>query len=288
MTSAKPLAGFDERWTEAYGTTLRYYIAGAGPLVVLVHGLGGAAGSWLAVAPALARANRVLVPDLPGHGGSSPAPALPNLNPLADAVAALVRREGGGQAVFAGHSLGGVVALRTALRHSDVVAGVVLAGAAGIASSTRLAETALTLSTFVQPGRRLASYRGAIARSPILRQLVFGGWGAADAAALRPPLVEALLEGPSLHTDVTSAAAALVRDDPRVELGGIGCPCLVLWGARDTQVPVADAFEYARRLHADLRVIADCGHLLIVERPEACIDAIESFLERVRPGSAAR
>ena len=52
---------------------------------------------------------------------------------------------------------------------------------------------------------------------------------------------------------------------------------LVLWGARDRQVPVADAFEYARRLRAPLRLIADCGHLLIGERPDACARAIDEF-----------
>jgi len=41
---------------------------------------------------------------------------------------------------------------------------------------------------------------------------------------------------------------------------------------------VDDAFEYARRLGAPLRVIADCGHLLVGERPDACADAIERFV----------
>jgi pimeloyl-ACP methyl ester carboxylesterase len=52
----------------------------------------------------------------------------------------------------------------------------------------------------------------------------------------------------------------------------------VLWGARDNQLPIGDAFDYARRLRGRLRVIADCGHLLIGERPDACADAIERFL----------
>jgi pimeloyl-ACP methyl ester carboxylesterase len=58
----------------------------------------------------------------------------------------------------------------------------------------------------------------------------------------------------------------------------VRCPSLVLWGARDNQLPVGDAFDYARRLRARLRVIADCGHLLIGERPQACADAIADFL----------
>ena len=257
---------------------MRYYVGGDGPPIVLVHGLGAAAVTWAGVAPELATHHRVIVPDLPGHGGSSPVPALPNLNPFADVLHDVALRERVAPAAVVGHSLGGVVALRLALRHPGAVAAVVLAGAAGIASSTRLAETALTFSTLVQPGRRLARFRRAIARSPSLRRAVFGGWGASDAAALSPDVVEAFLEGPPLHTDVASAAGALVRDDPRPELSGVRCPCLVLWGARDTQVPIGDAFEYARRLRAELRVIADCGHLLIGERPDACVDAIEEFL----------
>src|ERR1041384_2217200 len=59
---------FEERRREG----VRYLAAGSGPPVVLVHGLGGAAGNWLRVAPALARSHRVIVPDLPGHGGSVP------------------------------------------------------------------------------------------------------------------------------------------------------------------------------------------------------------------------
>ena len=278
VTAAKPLAGFEERWAEVRATRVRYYAGGQGRPVVLVHGLGGAAATWIAVAPALAERHRVLVPDLPGHGGSSPVPALPNLNPFADVLDELVRREAASPATCVGHSLGGVAALRLALRHPRAVDGIVLAGAAGIASSTRLAETALTFSTLVQPGRRLARFRRAISHSAVLRRAVFGGWGASDAAALPPAVVDAFLDGPPLHTDVASAAAALVRDDPRVELKRIRCRCLVLWGARDTQVPVGDAFEYARRLRAELRVIADCGHLLIGERPEACVDAIEDFM----------
>jgi pimeloyl-ACP methyl ester carboxylesterase len=47
-------------------------------------------------------------------------------------------------------------------------------------------------------------------------------------------------------------------------------------------VPLRDAFEYARRLSAPLRVIADCGHLLIGERPGPVVAAICEFLDGIR------
>jgi pimeloyl-ACP methyl ester carboxylesterase len=81
-----------------------------------------------------------------------------------------------------------------------------------------------------------------------------------------------------LHTDTASARRALVRDDPRLDLELVRAPVLLLWGARDNQVTVTDAFEYARRLRAPLRLIAGCGHLLIGERPDACAAAIDDFL----------
>ena len=61
-------------------------------------------------------------------------------------------------------------------------------------------------------------------------------------------------------------------------LDRVRCPCLVLAGARDRMVPVADAIEYARRLRAPLRIVPDCGHLVIGERPDACVEAIAELL----------
>lgn len=274
------LPGLDERFAELRGCRLRYLVGGEGEPLVLVHGLGGAAANWLALAPLLLPERRLLVPELPGHGGSSPLPAAPSLNAYADRLALLMEREGLAPAPVVGHSLGGAIALRLAIRRPELVSALVLAGAAGISSGTRNARYALTITGILKPGRKIAPYRGRVARSAVLKTLVFGRWGAADPPALSPELVEAFLEGPARHTDTVSAAKALVLDDPRHDLDRVGCPALVLWGARDNQLPVGDAFDYARRLRARLRVIADCGHLVIAERPEACADAIESFLSR--------
>lgn len=279
MTDAKvDVGGFEERFAQVRGSRLRYLVRGEGEPLVLVHGLGGAASNWLALAPLLLPGRRLLVPELPGHGGSEPLPAARNLNTYADSLAALIEREGFPPAAVVGHSLGGAIALRLAIRRPDGVSRLILAAAAGISSGTRSARYALTITGILKPGRRIAPHRRLVARSPVLKSLVFGRWGAADPQALPAEVVEAFLSGPARHTDTVSAAKALMKDDPRADLDRVRCPSLVLWGARDSQLPIGDAFDYARRLRGRLRVIADCGHLLIGERPDACADAIESFL----------
>lgn len=277
MTYAK-LPALEERFAETKGVQMRYFVGGSGPPLVLVHGLGGAAANWTELAPLLARRHRLLVPDLPGHGGSTALPAVAGLEPFADRVALVAEREEMLPAPVVGHSLGGLVVLRLALSRPDDVEALVLAGAAGLSTGGFWGRQLMTALATARPGRLAARHRGWISRSRLLRRLVFGFVSVADPAGLTGEAVEGFLAGQLLHTDVRSAWRALRVDDPRQELDAIGCRVLVLWGGEDVQLPLDDAFEYTRRLRARLRVIPGCGHLLIGECPDACARAIEDFL----------
>ena len=277
MTDAK-LAGLEERFAEIKGVRMRYFVGGEGSPLILVHGLGGAAANWTELVPLLLRRHRLLVPDLPGHGGSTALPAVAGLEPFADRVALVAEREAMLPAPVVGHSLGGMVVLRMALRQPDAVPALVLAAAAGLSVGNIWGRNMLSVFSTIRPGRLAARYRSRVSRSPLLRRLVFGFVSVADPAGLTDEAVEGFLAAQLLHTDVGSAWRALQADDPREELDAIRCPVLVLWGAEDVQLPLDDAFEYTRRLRARLRVIPGCGHLLIGERPEACDRAIEDFL----------
>jgi pimeloyl-ACP methyl ester carboxylesterase len=238
-----------------------------------VHGFGGAAWNFSELVPLLT-GRRLIVPDLPGHGGSSALPAT-SLAGFADVLASLLDAP----ADVLGHSMGGVVALRLAERHPSLVRSLVLAAAAGISSSTRVAEVLIALAGVVKPARIAGRRVDRVAGSQRLRRLLFGGLEVSNPDLLTERAVHGFLRGPTMHSDALSAGLALAGDDPRQDLDRVRCPVLVLWGARDRQVPIADGFEYARRLRAPLRVIADCGHLLIGERPDVCARAVLEFTE---------
>jgi pimeloyl-ACP methyl ester carboxylesterase len=281
-TESKPeLPGFEERENTDAGARIRYFAGGDGPPLLLVHGLGGMASNWRLVAPVLAAGRRVIVPELPGHGGSGRLRGASSLDPFADAMLAVAEAESAVPAPWVGHSLGGLVALRAAGRRPEAVTGVVLAAAAGISSSSRVGEATVTLLGVLRPGRLAGRHREWVSRSRLGRTLTFGWWGVADPAALDPAMAEAFLAGPPQHTDTLTAGRALVATDPRGDLDRVRCPCLCLWGANDNWVPLQDGMEYARRLRAPLRVIADCGHLAIGERPDVVTRAIREFLARL-------
>jgi pyruvate dehydrogenase E2 component (dihydrolipoyllysine-residue acetyltransferase) len=267
-----------ERLLEVKGRRIRYFVAGSGPPLVLVHGLGGSAANWCELVPLLAGHRRVIVPDLPGHGGSEALPAVASLGAFADRVAAVAGHEQALPAPVVGHSLGGVVVLHLALRRPDAVTSLVLAAAAGLSTGTTLQRSLLSASMVLRPGRLVARHSDRIARSRLLRRATFGRYYVADPVGLTDAALRGFLAGHLLHTDLATAWRALRRDDPREGLEDIRSPVLVLWGALDAQLPLEDAFEYTRRLRARLRVIPECGHLLIGERPDACADAILSFV----------
>ncbi|HVU78649.1 MAG TPA: alpha/beta fold hydrolase [Gaiellaceae bacterium] len=265
------LGGLSETFCEPRGVRIRCFTGGEGRPLLLLHGFGGAAWNFAELAPRLA-GRRLIVPDLPGHGASAPLPAA-SLAGFADCLVPLLDEP----VDVVGHSLGGVVALRLAERHPELVRRLVLAAPAGISSSSRGGELFLGLAGVLKPARHAGRRADRIARSERLKRLVFGGLEVSNPALLSERMVHGFLLGPTIHTDALDAGLALARDDPRVDLERVRAPALVLLGGRDRLVPIADGFEYARRLRAPLRVIADCGHLLIGERPDVCARAALAF-----------
>ena len=200
---------------------------GRAPLV-LVHGLGGAAWNFTDLAPLLAARHRVLALDLPGHGGTEPLPQLESSSDLAVHVAAVASHEDMAPAAVVGYSMGGPVSLRLAVacpRPSPRSSW----SRPPASSTTRRAEIWLVTVSASGPARKVACFSRLLARRPNLRLPVFGYWGAEDPRLLSPESVVGFLAAQPEHTDVEGAARALLRDDPRSDLGGVTRPTAVVW-----------------------------------------------------------
>lgn len=99
---------------------------GEGPLILLLHGLAGSAENWAAVGPDLTEFGRVVAVDLLGCGDTPPAGRAVNVEHNAALVARVIADLGAGRAILVGHSMGGLVAMRTAVDYPQFVERLVL------------------------------------------------------------------------------------------------------------------------------------------------------------------
>jgi pimeloyl-ACP methyl ester carboxylesterase len=145
--------GREERWLEHDGARTRYFAAGQGPPLVLIHGAASDARDWLKLMPGLSQHYRVLAPDVPGFGPGYPRRPLYTMAIFAAFLEAFLEREAPGPFCLAGHSLGGRLALELALRHPERVRKLVLVDSVGIGRTGRLGG--LLLKFFIGASKTL-------------------------------------------------------------------------------------------------------------------------------------
>lgn len=260
---------------------------GAGPPVLLVHGLNGFKEGWGRLPEALARAgHRVVAVDLPGFG-ETPRLRGERATPeaLARALAPLVAELA--PVGIVSHSLGTQTAMLLAIHQPDRVPAVVLIAPWVTPRHGRIPPRGLTdLLQLPLVGRALA--RAAIRRirrAPERRRAAFLGQVAdPDRVGDRPEL-EVLLEAAAdrlLSADVRTMvdwAESGVVDDLRPLVPRVAAPALVVSGADDRLTPPADARWLAAALPAGrLRSVPATGHFPHLERPEVVVPLIVEHL----------
>ena len=122
----------EPRTITLHGRAVTYAQAGSGPVLLLIHGMGGTFENWQAVIEPLARAHTVVAPDLPGHGASAPGGGDYSLGALAAGLRDLLAALGHERATLVGHSLGGGIAMQFAYQFPEITERLVLVSSGGL------------------------------------------------------------------------------------------------------------------------------------------------------------
>lgn len=287
------MSAFEVKSDRLHGRSVTYAEAGKGPVLLLVHGLGGSHENWQEVIAPLARTHTVIAPDLPGHGGSAPGGGDYSVGALAASLRDLLMTLGHERATLVGHSLGGGVAMQFAYQFPEMVERLVLVSSGGLGP-----EVSLIL--------RAASLPGAdpfIAATADLGQRVGPLVGRAlSAIGLRPNAdVAEVLRGYGSLVEPERRAAFLATVRAVIGTGGQrvaatdrlylaeAVPVLIVWGARDRIIPTHHGEDAHRHIPGSrLEVFEDAGHLPQLEAPLRFVVALEEFLAETEPARMDR
>ncbi|MDA0822402.1 MAG: acetoin dehydrogenase dihydrolipoyllysine-residue acetyltransferase subunit [Proteobacteria bacterium] len=247
--------GANYEWLNIGDQKIRYLRTGEGQNnIILIHGFGGDLDLWLFTQEPLSSGATVYSLDLPGHGQSSKNVADGSVAGLADVVANFMQALSIDSAHLVGHSLGGAIALQTAVSHPKKVSALSLIGSAGIGPEIN--------------GAYIAGFVASESRreiKPLLQQLV------GDPELINRTMIDDILKFKRLDgvTDaLTKIAAGFLDGDTqtvnlRDSLASLSIPIQVIWGSQDRIIPA----KHAQGLPSNVKVhiLDGFGHLVQLE-----------------------
>jgi pimeloyl-ACP methyl ester carboxylesterase len=254
---------------------ISYDVAGAGPLVVLVPGMGDQRTTYRYLAPVLLNAGyRVASTDLRGHGQSDTTFGSYGDVDTAGDLTALIE-ELGGPAVIVGNSMGAAAAVLVAAEHPELVSGLVLVGPWVRNGANGVVKRALFRLVMARP------WVTAVWKAYLPK--LYAGRLPEDFEEYRDRLVT------NLHRPGYAKAFSLTtRTDhtpAEARLGDVTAPTVVIMGELDPDFPdpTAEAQWIAETLHGATVMVPEAGHYPQSQQPEATADAVVGFLAAVDP-----
>jgi 3-oxoadipate enol-lactonase len=260
-----------DRFITSAGSSIYFEDSGDGPPVLALHGIGGGAYFFRALAGRLAPQSRLLAVDLPGVGRSTSAPQAFTLETWLSDLADFVTSHLGEPVVIVGHSLGTILALEAWRRWPAHVRAMAFIG--GLPEVRPMIRGRLSV--------RLAD----------IRTNGLAGWGeramagvfANESLGRRAEVVglyERLFETQPVDAYARCIEILLAANATDV-VGTVSVPCLALTGADDQYAPPDLVAAFAEQLGGPRRthVVTACGHLPFFEAPDELAAAMREFLE---------
>lgn len=254
--------------------TIYYELHGSGPDVVLLHPFPANHKFWLPVVEALASRFRLILPDLRGHGQSSPGEGVATMQKHARDVLRVCDENRVQRAIFIGCSIGGYIEFEIWRQARERVNGLVFIDTKAPADSAEV------------QANRLKAAEDVLIRGPelfidnLLPRLV-----GRSTRANRPDILgsvrDLLMEAPALGIAAAQRGMA-ERPDSTPTLATISVPTLVVFGDED-DVPLAEGETIRAGIRgAQMRVIEKAGHYSPYEKPEEVGRILREWLEGLR------
>jgi 2-hydroxy-6-oxonona-2,4-dienedioate hydrolase len=253
-----------EKIASVLGQNIRYYEAGQGPVVILLHGLGAVKEVWMPSFGALAPKFHVYAIDQIGFGHSDKPLLEYKIATFVDFLHEFMKSQNIGKATLVGNSLGGWIALDFAAQYPRMIDRLVLVDSAGM--------------PWTQQAPRIDLNPASLAATRALLESLFY-----DKKMVTDDFVVQVFTDHMHNNDGYTIQRTLAGfSTPQFEdakLASIHAPTLVLWGRQDELIPIASG----EKLHdgiagAKLVVFERCGHVPEIEKPAEFSQSLLEFL----------
>lgn len=274
-----------------HGYRRAFRIAGSGPALLLIHGIGDNSTTWASVQAKLAQRFTVIAPDLLGHGQSDKPRADYSVAAYANGMRDLLGVLDIERVTVVGHSLGGGVAMQFAYQFPQLVERLILVGAGGVTHDVNIALRAASLPL---GGEALALLRLPLVLPAVqVAGKVAGSLLGNTSMGRELPHVLRILRDlpePTASSAFTRTLRAVVDWRGQVVTMLDRCyltesvPVQLIWGDRDVVIPVSHArMAHAAMPGSELEIFAGSGHFPFHDDPDRFVEVVQRFIDTTEP-----
>lgn len=276
-----------------HGYRRAFRVAGEGPAILLIHGIGDNSTTWSTVQSKLAQRFTVIAPDLLGHGKSDKPRADYSVAAYANGMRDLLSVLGIDRVTVVGHSLGGGVAMQFAYQFPQFVDRLILVGAGGVTKDVNVALRVASLP--------LGSEALALLRLPlVLPALQIAGrvagsvLGTTKAARDLSEMMRILADLPEPTASAAFARTLRAVVDWRGQVVTMldrcylteSVPVQLIWGSDDSVIPVSHArLAHAAMPGSQLEVFDRAGHFPFHDDPDRFVETVQRFIDSTEPAT---
>jgi pimeloyl-ACP methyl ester carboxylesterase len=259
---------FPDKDVIVYGQRIRYIDTGSGPVVILLHGLGGSSLAWLPNIAPLATKFRVVVPDQLGFGKSDKPLIAYRIGTYVDFLDEFRKQLKIERMSLVGNSMGGWIAAAYTVAYPDRVERIVLEDAAGFAPPPNFdTKTLYGLNPSTRVGMKAVAakvfYNPLFSSDLVVDQALAQRLSAGDGYTVNS-LIESITRGEDFLDD---------------RMKNIKQPTLIVWGRQDGLTPVSDGERFHRAIpNSTLIIVEECGHVPNLEKAAEFNAAVLKFL----------
>jgi pimeloyl-ACP methyl ester carboxylesterase len=241
------------------GLLTTYTRQGDGPCVLIVHGWADQSRNWQLFVDELAKGYDVIVPDLPGFGGTQAPPKAWGLDDYSKFISLFLAKIGAKPSVIIGHSNGGAIAIRGLSTGSLSTHKLVLLASAGIRSTDTARKTVLR---FVTKAGKVATLPLPSSAKQRIRAKLYGAIGSDLLVA------EGLQE----------TFKKIVAQDVAADAAQLALPTLLVYGQDDTAAPVSYGQLFHEQIGGSTLEVIGGGHFMYRDQRQTVVRLVREFI----------
>jgi len=226
--------------------------------ILILHGWGSCAKNWAEVKELLEKKGmRVIVPDLPGFGENPPPVTAWNIDDYVEWVKDFLEKNNLPRIFLMGHSFGGSIGIKFAVMYPEKLEGLILAAAGRLTKRNSLKN--FSFLVLVKIGKLFFHQQ-------IFKRIIYKLAGSKDYLSAKGVMKEIMRK--------------VISEDLKPFLPKITVKTLVVWGDKDKETPVADAYLIKREVkNSFLDVLPNVGHRIRLDAPEILVEKIVNFIK---------